>query len=154
MATKTMTPQRKTSSARARQAPPPKAVDKNSRRKWLIAAAAITLIAAIFTTVKLKHVIVPPELVGTWKTSNPDYKDRSLEIGSESLSFYTGRGTQYTGFIDHIESDTDKNGMFYTIYYVVDGNKTQMSLYYNSADGGTLQFKNQLNMVWKKESSS
>src|SRR5581483_6612962 len=138
MATKTIAPAAK-KTERMRQPPSNQRTERRSRPKWLIAAAAITLVVAIFSTVKLKHVAVPAELIGTWKTTSADYNDRALEIGGESVSFSTGSGTEYTGFIDHIDSDADKNGMFYTIYYTVDGNKNQMSLYYNTADGGTLQ---------------
>jgi hypothetical protein len=126
----------------------------NTKRRWLLATAAIALLALIFSYVRLKHVNVPPELIGTWKTTNTLYADRSLEIGGVSISFATGGGTEYTGFIEDIESINDKDKVLYTISYRVDGMRNQLSFYYDASGGGTIQFKNQLNALWKKESSS
>lgn len=120
----------------------------------MLVAAAIALLALTFSYVKLRHVSVPPELIGTWKTTNPLYADRSLEISLESISFVTGGGTEYTGFIDNIESSSDQEKTLYTISYLVAGMRNQVSFYYDTSGGGTIQFKNQQSIAWKKESNS
>jgi len=107
-----------------------------------------------FSYVKLKHVNIPPELLGTWKTTNTLYADRSLEIGGVSISCVTGGGTEYTGFIEDIEAISEHDKILYTISYLVDGKRDQVSFYYDTSSGGTIQFKNQRNAIWKKESSS
>jgi hypothetical protein len=127
---------------------------RNTKRRWLLVAAAIALLALTFSYVKLRHVSVPPELIGTWKTTNPLYADRSLEISLESISFVTGGGTEYTGFIDNIESSSDQEKTLYTISYLVAGMRNQVSFYYDTSGGGTIQFKNQQSIAWKKESNS
>ena len=87
--------------------------EAKSRRKWLVGTAMCFIVLFIFTTDKLKNVNEPAELIGTWKTTNLQYVDRSLEIGSVSIGFTTGGGTRHTGFIGDIQTATDKNGMFH-----------------------------------------
>ena len=129
--------------------------DNDSKKnRWLVIAAGVTLVVLLFSYVKLRHVNVPTELVGTWKTTNGSYADRSLEIGAVSISFVTGGGAEYTGFIEDIEAVSEHDKTLYTISYLVDGMRNQVSFYYDASDGGTIQFKNQHNAIWKKESSS
>ncbi len=125
---------------------------KDKKKKWLSITAIAALLALLFFYVKLHHVNVPHELVGTWKTTNALYADRSLEIGGESMSFVTGGGTEYTGFISDIQSSIEGGKTLYIISYSVDSVANQVSFYYDSNNGGIIQFKNQQEVIWKKES--
>ena len=126
---------------------------KDTKKKWLLITAIAALLALALFYVKLRHVKVPDELVGTWKTTTALYADRSLDIGRVSISFVTGGGTEYTGFIDDIESSIEGGKTLYTFSYSVDKVPNQVSFYYDSNNGGVIQFKNQQTVIWKKESS-
>jgi hypothetical protein len=129
--------------------------EKGSRRTvWLFRTAVVALLVLLFSYVKFNPVRMPPELLGTWKTTNALYADRSLEFGGNYISFLTGGGTEYTGFVDTIEAISEKGKTLYTISYLVDGTRNQTSFYYDASSGGTIQFKNQQHTVWKKESGS
>ena len=124
------------------------------RQKWLLVIAITSLLIFGISYLKLKQAKIPRELVGTWKTTNGLYADRSMEIGGDDINFVTGGGTQYTGFIDNIRSIAENGKTLYTISYSVNGMPSQLSFYYDDANGGTIQFKNQEHVVWNKVSGS
>jgi hypothetical protein len=93
---------------------------------------------------------VPDELVGVWKSSDPQYADRSFEIGLVSISFGTGEGRSHTGFIEKVDGASDGGGTVYTISYKEDGVKNQFSFYYSEQKGKTIVFRNQPSIAWTK----
>jgi hypothetical protein len=91
---------------------------------------------------------VPDELVGTWRTSDPRYADRSLDIDTVTISFGTGPGTAATGFIQKVEGVPEGSRTLFTITYVEDGQEELCSFYYRPANGKTIVFKNQPDINW------
>lgn len=124
------------------------------RTRWLAIVALATLLILVFTYVKFRRVTVPPELVGTWRTTSSAYAEHPFEIGLASINFGTGVGTVSTGFIDDIQSTADNGRTLYTIFFSVDGTHDQVSFYYDGSDGQTIRFKNQGGIVWKKDNGS
>lgn len=98
--------------------------------------------------------LVPEELVGTWKTSDPGYADRSFEIGITIIDFGTGDGAVNLGFIQKVEAVPEGSRTLYTISYVEDGKEEQCSFYYTSGKEKTIYFKNQQNISWVKDKES
>jgi hypothetical protein len=128
---------------------------KMDRRTRLLAIVALaTSLALLFTYVKLRRVTVPPELVGTWRTADLKYANHPFEIGLVSINFGTGLGSVSTGFIEDIQSTIEDGRTLYTISYSVDGAQEQVSLYYVGGDDQTIRFKNQEQIVWKKDDGS
>jgi hypothetical protein len=68
------------------------------------------------------------------------------------MSFVTGGGAEYTGFISDIQSSIEGGKTLYIISYSVDSVANQVSFYYDSNNGGIIQFRNQQEVIWKKES--
>lgn len=97
---------------------------------------------------------VPNELIGTWRTSDPGYADRSLEIDGYTIDFGTGKGTVTTGFIKKVEAIPESGRMLYTISYVEDGEEKQCSFYFTSGIEDTIYFKNQPGIQWIKDKDS
>jgi hypothetical protein len=97
---------------------------------------------------------VPRELIGTWRTSDPRYADRSFEIGITIIDFGTGDGTVTTGFIQKVEAVPETGRTFYTISYLQDGHEEQCSFYYTSEREKTIYFKNQPSISWIKDKDS
>ena len=129
--------------------------NKNKKRRLLIFTAVVALIALLAMHWKLQRVKVPPELVGTWRTTNARYADRSFQISLASITFATGPGTESTGFIENIQAFQDHDGTLYTISYSAEGAHEQVSFYYDELNGKKrIQFKNQQGIVWEKDENS
>ncbi len=127
----------------------------STKKRLLILVAVVAFVALIANHWRIQHLNVPDGLVGTWKTTAPQYADRSLEITPHSITFATGPGTEATGFIDDIETVWDQDGSLYTISYSSDGGEQLVSFYYTDVNGKqTIQFKNQRGILWVKDQSS
>lgn len=97
---------------------------------------------------------VPDYLLGKWVTSAPAYQDRYLEFNKVSLIFATGPATVTEYFISTLTTTTTAKEISIIIeswdaqnvYY-------QFSLIYQEVNDGTLFFKNQPQIKWKKKPS-
>ena len=95
---------------------------------------------------------MPDDLVGVWKTSARKYADRSLELTKESIIFGTGEGNTDIRPITKVQKVQKDDKILYTASYKNQaGQVYKFSFYYNPADGGTVRFKNQSTIVWRKE---
>jgi len=97
---------------------------------------------------------VPEELLGEWRTTDPNYSDRALKIDEVTINFETGDGKLSVGFITGVRSVSEGNRTLYTISYSLDGAPNEVSFYYDSLRNRTIVFKNQEKTVWAKESGS
>jgi hypothetical protein len=94
----------------------------------------------------------PNELVGVWKTQDPKYTNRFLEIDTDTITFGTGEGTFETYTIKKIKKGHETKGMLYTVHYEDEaGNTYTFAFYYSPEMGGVLRLKNQKEIIWKKE---
>jgi hypothetical protein len=98
-----------------------------------------------------KPSLVPRELIGTWRTSDPRYEGRSFEIGYVSINFGTGNGTVSTGFINNVEGVKELFRTLYTIGYTQEGKQIQVTFYYDLSKGRKIYFKNQPGVLWVKD---
>jgi hypothetical protein len=73
-----------------------------------------------------------------------------------SVSFTTGEGTVYTGFIKDIKQVQDGSRTLYTLVYDVDGTRNEPSFYKESGirTGSSICFKNQQKIIWRKSEGS
>ena len=118
---------------------------------WFVGGLLVLLILGV--TVAPKPDQVPAELQGVWKTNDPRYSDRSLEISSVHLNLGTGEGTSTTGFIRHVKIESAGAESLVIITYTnSDGENTLYLLY--DATAQVIHFKNQPGVAWTKESSS
>ena len=97
------------------------------------------------------HPLVPDELIGEWHTSNAIYSDRSFEIDPVSISFGTGGGTVTTGFIRKVNAVQQGARTLYTISYQTDESVNEVCLYYETAEGKVIHFRNQESIAWTKD---
>lgn len=94
---------------------------------------------------------VPSELIGTWRTSDPNYADRFIEIDRGSVSFGTGQATLMNGFITKVATFREASRTIYTIFYANNGETGQCSLYFSDEEENTIHLKNQPAIAWVKE---
>ncbi|HYL68453.1 MAG TPA: hypothetical protein VEX69_04745 [Candidatus Limnocylindria bacterium] len=119
----------------------------NKKLYWILAFCAI--VALWHYAQKPRHV--PQELIGTWRSSDPRYTDRSLEIDGYTINFGTGNGTVAVGFVRKVDVVPDHNRMLYTISYVEEGKDEQCFLYYTSGEQKKIFFKNQPTVAWIRD---
>src|SRR5580704_16558626 len=97
-----------------------------------------------------KPANIPAELMGVWRTSDPNYAGRSIEIDLVSVNFGAGDGRSSTRFVEKIDGVSDGGGTVYTISYVTEGVENQCSFYYSEQKGKTIVFRNQPGIPWSK----
>ena len=124
--------------------------DKSTGRALVIACVALGIVAGCEDDSVLEEV--PTEFFGVWRTQDPRYVNRRLEIGDDQVIFQTGEGViDFT--VHSIERTTaipDEIGMLYTIEYNVEGDDLTFAFYYDDSSG-ILTFKNQREMEWRRE---
>ena len=97
------------------------------------------------------HPLVPDELIGEWHSSNAIYSDRSFEIDPVAISFGTGGGTVTTGFIRKVSAIQQGARTRYTISYQTEESVNEVCLYYETAEGKVIHFRNQESIAWTKD---
>ena len=119
-----------------------------------VVVAFLVLLTALYWHPSNKKV--PEQLVGEWRTSNPKYFDRQLDISYASISFTTGERTVSTGFIKEIKTVQEGARTLYTVVYDLEGTPNELSFYYEigKTNVGVIRFKNQEDMIWTKIENS
>ena len=95
---------------------------------------------------------VPDNLLGVWKTSDPKYADRFVEIIKKAILFGTGGESFELHALADIENTREGKEIFYTITHINHhGQRYKFSFYYDPTNGGAIRFKNQKHIIWTKE---
>lgn len=123
---------------------------ENQRLSWLLAILSVLVVISVFYVTR-RSSNVPPELIGVWKTTSPEYTDRFLEIQEVTISFGTGDAKELTGFIKDIQAIPENDRIMYTITYSSNGQDQKVSFSFAPNEHNTLRFKNQENVVWSRE---
>jgi hypothetical protein len=94
---------------------------------------------------------VPDHLIGTWQTSSPTHTGSTFEITKQLVVFASDRGGDLRARIVGFKSAFDGTRTVYQLSYQ-DGHKNEYQLFllYDATDGGTVTFKNQPQLVWKR----
>jgi hypothetical protein len=126
---------------------------KNETESWrlrLLGSAGVILLGLfLYMHWTVTRVSVPPQIVGTWTTTDAAYAGRSFEIGPETVNFGTGRDRLSTGFIYNVEAIPAGTQTLYTLSYTVNHSQEQVS-FYCDLDGKTIRFRHQEKTVWVK----
>jgi hypothetical protein len=118
---------------------------------WVVGSMLMLLLLGV--TLVPKPEQVPPELQGVWRTSDPKYSGRSLEISSAHLNIATGEGTSASGFIRHVKIEHPGVESLVTITYENAEGENNLSLLYDP-NTQSIHFRNQPAITWTKESAS
>ncbi|HSB73214.1 MAG TPA: hypothetical protein VLT62_28140 [Candidatus Methylomirabilis sp.] len=124
------------------------------RGTWRQVVIAIALLASLSSCKAAQEpVVLPPELIGVWKTDDPRYVDRSFELKADTITLSMGGGGNDPYPIQKLEKRQDPPGTSYLLTYrnSVAGIQDTLSFDYEMGAGGAIRFKNQRNIVWKKE---
>jgi len=108
----------------------------------------VSLFLIIFVGCK-GEVVVPPHLIGMWKTPALKYADRYMKFTEHTLIYGIGEGEEVSHEIEKIKAEQGGGGTIYTFYYRdSEGEKWTLSFTY-SPDTDTIQIKNN-EQIWQK----
>ena len=118
---------------------------------WVVGGMLTLLLLGV--TLVPKPDQVPAELQGVWKTSDPKYSGRSLEISSVHLNISTGEGTSTSGFIRQVKIEHPGTESLVTITYQSAEGESSLAILYDP-NTQSIHFENQPAITWMKESAS
>ena len=101
-----------------------------------------------------KKEVMSDEMIGTWKTSDPEYKGTYFELTQAKIIFGTLEGDVNANTIKKIKKKKipDTEEILFTITYVnIEGQESLFSFFFSSKNNGMIRFQNQPEMVWTKE---
>ena len=98
---------------------------------------------------------LPPELIGSWKTSSPKYTGRLLSFTDGEIHFGIGNGQVDKHVITKVKaSDLGHQSTKYVIHYQnQDGDDLIFTFTYNSAHNGSIMIAHQEG-IWIKAGTS
>jgi hypothetical protein len=118
---------------------------------WIVIPVLIVVAAILTLSCSKKHRGIPEDLIGKWITSAPGYEDRFIEITKETVVYGLGGDKKDVYFISNLETNPEGNKLLYTINFKnKDGLAFTRSFYYDPENGGTIQFKHQKHIEWRK----
>jgi hypothetical protein len=120
---------------------------------WAAAAATLLIFLASWIW-RPPSKQIPKALVGEWRTTDPNYADRTFELDPVCVTFSTGGGAVSVGFISEVTQVPESGRILYTISYTVDDAPNQVSFYYDMNRGNIIWFKNQEKIAWTKSENS
>lgn len=98
---------------------------------------------------------LPPELYGVWRTDEPRYADRFIELTAQQIVFGLGGQESSRHFITSVDTEATLAGARYTIEYraTEDDSISSVSLLTEHRDGLALRLHNQPSFRWRRRSS-
>jgi hypothetical protein len=94
---------------------------------------------------------IPDDLVGVWKTDDPRYRDRSLELGKANAIMGTGSDKPN---IESVESVKIQKAGEQTTYSIAcrttDGTRHLLTLGFSPNGGGEIRLSHPHDVVWKR----
>jgi hypothetical protein len=116
---------------------------------------AVVAICAVLLACESKGpVSLPTGMFGVWKTSEPRYEGCFFELRKDKITFANKAFAE--SFMIHKVSKVEiktpiTEKLLCTVYYEgTEGQEMQFTFYYDPADGGSIRFKNQADINWKK----
>ena len=115
-------------------------------KSLLLTALAFLLLCAGCNNAKL-----PDRLIGIWRTDNPSYKGRFMKFDPKFVVLGVGDEKVVPRKVMEITTAVEGKETLYTLKTnEKDEGEYTFSFYYSPADGGTIRFKNQAQLVWHK----
>ena len=92
----------------------------------------------------------PPELLGLWTTAAPTYQGRYLRFELDHILFGIGGDESTSQSIVKIYVRQEGQQTRYTFHTLDADGAHQLVILYDPSAGGSLQIRNQANVVWTK----
>ena len=115
------------------------------------ALQVLSLFALFVLTMGCQSARMPDELLGIWRTDNPAYKGRYMKCDPQFVVLGVGEDKPVPRKVVEITKASEGVETLYTLKTnEKDEGEYSFSFYYSPADGGTIRFKNQPQLIWKK----
>lgn len=129
--------------------------DERRRRRLLLAVGGGLLALITLGTgavLLLFRSTLPEPLVGTWRTDDPRYATRRLELLDDQVVFQVGDSSfaveRYA--ISRVRSRRSANGRLYRITYLgAESEPIELHMYFEDRSG-TLRLANQMEFAWRR----
>jgi len=119
--------------------------DWNLLSRLIVTACLLTVISCS------ESMPFPQELSGTWRSHDPSYEDRYLQISEEQLVLGTGEGLPNIFYIKDFRRQTAGDGVEWTFYCEINRGETfELTILYFPGPEAVLQFKNTPGVHWYK----
>jgi len=124
------------------------------KHKWIVIVIPVLILAAAITLFNVKkNKDIPASLMGKWTTSAPGYQDRFIEFTKETLVYGSDDGKEDVYSITSLGKNPEEKNIIYTIKFKNSEVKFTRSFYYHPEKGGSIQFKHQEQITWRKEAN-
>lgn len=118
--------------------------------KWIAIPVFILVAASILVFFLKKNKDIPENLIGKWTSSAPGYQGYFFELTKKTI-IYGHHGDEPDVYvISSLEKNQEGKDIVYTINYKSTDVKFTRYFYYNSENGGAIQFKHQEHITWRK----
>lgn len=124
---------------------------KRMKSKYMI--LVLSTFSLLFGCQAREPTAIPDELLGVWKTPAPKYKRCFFEITKDSIIFVNRDSLEGpdVNIIVKIEKTKKEKQTLYTIHYKrMKGEEYKFPFHYDISKGGTIRFKNQKEIAWRK----
>jgi hypothetical protein len=124
-------------------------------RKYRIFLLFFTIVVSLFLKSCCQHdTTVPYDLLGVWKTSAHNYKDRYIKFTEDLLILGIGDEREAVHYIEGIESvEQENNNILYSFNYMnIDSLEEEiftLKFIYYPDSGGIIKLQNR-DEIWKK----
>ncbi len=119
---------------------------KRSISSIVLAVIGCTLLLSACNRAK-----VPTEIQGIWYTKAPGYTDRFLKLDPGYMVLGVGEEKVEPRTVTKVEIVPAGNRKLYTLTTTERGeNPIQLAFYFDPAEGGSIQFKNQQELIWTR----
>jgi len=128
-------------------------IKKSGRKmklKWIAIPVFILVAASIFISCTGKNANITENLIGKWTTSAPEYQDYFFELTKETITYGHNGDERNVYIISSVEKNQEGKDIVYTINYKSTDVKFTRYFYYHPENGGTIQFKHQEHVKWRK----
>lgn len=122
------------------------------RSKRAYSLFSVTVYFLVLMTSCSDKLTAPQEIIGVWKTEAKDSSEVSIEFTPDKLIISSDLGV-IENSITKIKREKahNRNAFSYSVYYSDRKGETNlMSIMYSSEGGGTLRFKSDETMVWRR----
>jgi hypothetical protein len=124
----------------------------SKRHKNQVVWLAVFLALVTLSCGKIKSA--SKDLIGIWKATDIRYNDTYFEIEKKAITFRAKGGDSNSYAIVEIKKELMQDGLWveYIIFYKdKDKRKVEFPFYFNGSDKSVIRFKNQPNLVWRKD---
>ena len=103
---------------------------------------------------KHKWIVIPVVILIAGITMFHFKKNRVIELTKETLVYGIGGNKEDVYLISSLEKNQEGKDIIYTINYKNSDVKFTRSFYYHPEHGGSIQFKHQEHITWRKKANT